>query len=596
MDALTKSYDRSEAVVATAEAMALQLKQAGIADSLVSPAMQLPGGDWMAQLQGRENLSLMRSWVYSAVNALSSEAASQPVSVGKGAPIKTEARTFDRVKSVIPKEDRLAATKSALRKLRLLDTMPKCMKHKAAGLDVELLPNHELAQILERPNPIQYRFQFVYTFVANLNLTGRAYIVMDEEDGKVVFYALPSTWIRPDHTNGPFSKFYVCNPRTMDYQKAEPLDASQVVMAYLPNPADPMGSLSPATAMRAAIDVDDKIQTCQTRFFENGVFPSMVVTIGKDPHPDVPGGMRPRLTANQRRQVIGAIRRTMGSVANYGVPAIVDGLIESVQRLSATQDEIGWERSEDKIKMRILSAFCVHPFILGEPVGVGGYAQTYNIHERFATRVNVFLDLLSTVMTHLISHSKAASAKDFDRGSERLLVWWEALRPSDPSMEWQNRRFARQNNDVSRNEFRSWLGLASDEDKPEPTIPVALAQTVMMTAQAATQGTLQVEQAKALLDSLGLPSDVVEAIAGTGPPTATGAMPGGLEGLPLLPQDQGNLAGQGDQAAAPTDEGQTLDEATAALRGAVAAMRAPLNVGAVVDAIVSEVSGVKGSD
>jgi hypothetical protein len=101
----------------------------------------------------------------------------------------------------------------------------------------------------------------------------------------------------------------------------------------------------------------------------------------------------------------------MGGVANYGEPAIVDGMIESVTRLSATQNEMGWEKSEDKIRTRILSAFGVHPYILGEPVGVGGYAQVVNIEKRFYKRVNTFLDMLSTVVTNFVGPMTAKTTK-----------------------------------------------------------------------------------------------------------------------------------------------------------------------------------------
>ena len=65
---------------------------------------------------------------------------------------------------------------------------------------MEVLEDHPLLDVLERPNPIQYRWQFVYSFVANLNLTGRAYVVRDEgEDGRTEFYCPPTTWVKPNH-------------------------------------------------------------------------------------------------------------------------------------------------------------------------------------------------------------------------------------------------------------------------------------------------------------------------------------------------------------------------------------------------------------
>ena len=139
------------------------------------------------------------------------------------------------------------------------------------------------------------------------------------------------------------------------------------------------------------------------------------------------------------------IRKTMGGVANYGNPAIVDGLIENITRLSATQNEMGWEKSEDKVKSRILSSFCVHPYILGEPVNVGGYAQAAKIEERFCKRVNTFLNMLSGIVTNFGSSLV----------NEALVVWWEQCQPHDPSIRAKQITDARKNGDISRNEVRA---------------------------------------------------------------------------------------------------------------------------------------------
>src|SRR5690606_34688604 len=132
--------------------------------------------------------------------------------------------------------------------------------------------------------------------VANLCLTGWSFIVADVEDGETVYYSLPSTWVRPDHTKGPFAEFRIVNPEDPAAESDQkPIPGDQVCFAYFPNPSNPLSALAPAGAQNDAIQVDDKIQTCQRVFFDNGVFPSVLITVGKNPHPDVPAGVRPRL-------------------------------------------------------------------------------------------------------------------------------------------------------------------------------------------------------------------------------------------------------------------------------------------------------------
>jgi phage portal protein BeeE len=536
MTALSKAREKSMAVLNTAHANAVRMKAAGMLDRMVTPSLMSGPVDWQQQSKSRENYAMFRSWVYAAINALASEAAGQPVNVGRftnGAGSKQRA----------PRGLKDCNAR----------TMTKNIRRKAEGGSVEMVQDHPLIDILDHPNPLQHKYQFVYSFVANLNLTGRAYIVKDEEDGRTVYYSLPSTWVRPDHSQGPYKRFYVANPRDLDFaSKQEPLDASQVAFAFLPNPADPMGAISPASSQSAAIRIDDRIQVCEEKFFDNGVFPSVIVSVGKDPHPDVPGGIRPRLSGTQRRQVTGAIRRAMASVANYGNPAIVDGLIESIIPFSRGQSEIGWDKSEGTLKTRILSAFGVHPFILGEPVGVGGYAQTYVIEERFCKRGNVFLDLLSLLMSHFVGNFSASS----EDVQEKLLIWWDAMMPSDPSLDWSNWKYARTNGDVTQNEFRTRLGLAPTDNKASDRQVIgsgAMMSAVGTLVSQVGMGALSPEQCSTILEASGIPKESADRMSGVGVqiPISQPALLGGPSADPL-------------------------GQATGALQAAIAELRTPM--------------------
>lgn len=440
MDGLAKALTRSRGVADLAYSNAMRMKNAGVLSvSSGMDQMSIFGGN----TKSRRNYSLYRGWLYSAIHALASEAAGQPVQIGRMLGVELEEE----------RNRKLSRTKSWLQQ-----RMTKTAKMKTAHQEMELILSHPLLDALEQPNPIQRRWQFVYCFVANLNLTGWAYIVSGTtEDGKLEFYSLPTTWVRPDHKEGPFSRFRIVDPKKLTAGDDDNwLTRDQVAFAHLPNPSDPLSALAPAQSQVAAIRIDDHIQTSQERFFENGVFPSVVVTVGKDPHPDVPSGIRPRLTAVQRRQVHGAISKTMQGVANYGNPAIVDGMIENIERLSMGQNEMGWEKSERSARTRILSAFGVHPYILGEPVSVGGYAQAAKIEERFCKRVNIFLDMLGNVITNFAG--PLASVDD------DLLVWWEECESRDPSLHHLAMREARKLGDITRNEHRTMLGLSPMEE------------------------------------------------------------------------------------------------------------------------------------
>lgn len=497
MNELTKALERSNGVISLAHTRALRLKQAGALVDL-SPGMgsgQLFGiRDNSAD---RQRYSAFRGWLYSAVNAIAQEAAGQPVHLGR---MMDDGEPEEELG-----EERMRRPRS--QKSWMHQRMTSTLRTKTADQEMEVLLNHPLLDVLEQPNPVQRRWQFVYNFIANLNLTGWSYVVGGAvEGGGVEFYCLPTTWVIPDHKNGPFSEFRIHNPKNpLGEVDQKPLTRDQVAFAYLPNPADPLGAMAPAQSQMNSIRIDDYIQSSQERFFENGIFPSVIVTVGKQPHPDVPGGVVPLLTGAQRRQIHTAIGRAMRGVSNYGNPAILDGLIERIDRLSMSQNEMGWEKSEQAVRTRILSAFGVHPYILGEPVNVGGYAQAAKIEERFCKRVNTFLDMLGCVMT-----SFAAPLTSVE---DDLVIWWEETEPHDPSLHWQNIRHARDRDDISQNEYRAMLGLPPDEDRNESVIGSQAAQVVQLLVQVGS-GAVDREQAMAFLEGMGLPTELADRIAG----------------------------------------------------------------------------------
>lgn len=447
MTALKNAMTRSRAVVNSAHASAMN-KQADIGGTLAP----VGGGNAFAQSReatgNRNRYGQFHGWLYSAINARAREAAGQPFCVARleGATPNPEERSSPGTTKVTEYH----------RKMMTADA-----RRKAAGQELQIQQNHVLIDAIEKPNSVQNKWQFVYSFFASLDLTGVAYIIADRDaDGNPEFFSLPTTWVRPDHTKGLFAEYRIVNPSNPVASKNDkPLDGSQVARAYYPNPAHPLGAFSPAQAQSKAIRIDDRIQTSQEAFFDNGIFPSVIVTVGKDPIPGLPGGgTRPRLTGIQRRQIHGAIRRVMSNVTQHGTPAIVDGLIENIERWSATQNEMGWEKSEDAVKARILSTFPVHPFILGAAMP-GSYSQAYVVENRFCKGVNTGLDLLSTLMT-----SFAGPMVDED---ERTLIWWVECAPNDPKIRADSIIKLRANDDITKNEIRAEFGFPPDESVEE---------------------------------------------------------------------------------------------------------------------------------
>ncbi len=542
MNALTKALDRSAVLVSSAHDRALRMKASGLMDSFATPAVALHGGDWTASARSREALLQFRSWVYAAVSALGNRAGGQPMHVG-------------RVKG---KGKGKAGPGKPRRDWELTSKMTPALARKFSQEGVEQVADHPLLAAMEHPNQLQWRSQFVFSFVASLNLTGRGYVVVDSgKKGDTRYFSLPASWVREDRSKWPEVKYHVGNPGTIGAKTVD-LGPEQVARAVMPDPANPLGALAPAASQAPAIRIDDRVQTCQEKFFDNSVNPSVIVTIGKEPLAGLPGGSRPRLSGVQRRQVETAIRKVLGGVANFGSPAIVDGLIESIAPFGRAQNEIGWEKSEERVRDRILSAFAVHPFILGIAMSVGGYAQAWQIYRIFNDRVNVFLDLLGLIMTEL-------ARRVYE--DESLVVWWEAAEDKDPQLWTSNLFKARASGDITRDELRAALGFPPAEDLPEA--PVSPAQVTAITGllEKVGGGSIAPEQAEALLVATGVPQKDAKKMAGEGPPEKP------PQPAAPAPFGQPPKPGPGEPKKPPETEEEAVGEAAEALREASAALR-----------------------
>ena len=184
MGALTKALRHCEAVANTAQVNALQLKADGMLD-LGSSRGAASLSQWTDNARYNERYNSFRGVVYAAINAIAQEGAGQPANLSciKG--------TSTRKSKVGTKHITSKMLTSALAK--------------TADYEVEIIKDHEFLTMLENPNPTQNRWQLVYSFMANLLLTGWGYIVGGQTDDGFELYSLPTTWIRPDHSKGPFS-------------------------------------------------------------------------------------------------------------------------------------------------------------------------------------------------------------------------------------------------------------------------------------------------------------------------------------------------------------------------------------------------------
>ena len=252
MGIVSKAKAQSTALsVARAELM--RTKQAGPFGSAGGAVGMFDG--YRNQAANRRRYALFRGWVYSAVHALATEGAGQPAEIG-----------------------------------RLKNTgNPGGKKH--ATSEMEIMGDHPLTEAIEQPNELQGQYEFVYTAIANMCLTGISYVVTDIDKKRratSVFTVCLQPGFARSTKRGPFAEFKVVDPRNpaeAENNDVPPLTRDQVSFARFPDPSDPLGALAPAAAQMSAVSIDDKIQASQEVFFDNGIFPSVIVYRRQQPVP-----------------------------------------------------------------------------------------------------------------------------------------------------------------------------------------------------------------------------------------------------------------------------------------------------------------------
>jgi hypothetical protein len=460
--------------------------------------------------QARLALAEFRSWVYVCVNAIAGRLSSQPM---------VACLVSDDQKSKTGKRNsRLDVTRKR--------KVPESIRAKLpTAFSMEILTSGDIVRTLEQPNPVQSRSQFLYFSAASLLLCGECYWVAglatpDESDQtsddgpRVEYWAIPRTWIKPLHEGRLFSGYEL---RTSPNAEPILLSSSQVARTYFPDPSDIRACRSPLQAVATSVRVDDRLQASQEQAFDRGLDPNLIVTVGRLRDEDGKlGDRRPRLTGSQRRQLIRAVQEVWDSTVNEGYPAIVDGFIESVHKLSNTPSEMDWTESGDVIKRRIFQAFRVNPIIVGEIVGANR-AQVVEAEKHFcANAVNPIASALSDSADRL-------SRSFFEGGSStRLTVYVEQAEPTDPDLDTRRWGDARKLGDVTRDEYRAeLLGLPPlEDDNATRNTLLSTVGGITGTVQVVTavgQGMVRPEQAQAMLELfLEIPPDVAGRIAGVG--------------------------------------------------------------------------------
>lgn len=398
----------------------------------------------------REFYSHYRGWPYAAIRPIAQTIAGQMVHVGR-----------EVAKGTKPTRGHIAHK----------STLPAHLK-RLAGMEIEQYEEHLLLEAIERPNPIMVDWHLLYTLVASLELVGKHHWWVTAGKDRPVIWPLPASWIQPEHKeNRPFARWLITPGG-----QGEPLPVppEEVVLFYYPDPADPMGSVSPTQSQSRAISADESLQEAQARVFLNAPFPKHALIMG-DVTEDGENIGRPTLEHEQRQQLYSEFNRMYRDVVHYGLPIILDRLVQDIRPLGDKPNEMDFLDSGKSTKGRITQGYGTNPVIMGELEGVNR-ASSYEARRHFADHtINPKIDLSSKVLTR-------ALAPIFAKPGEKLRIWIEPYQPDDREERRRDIDLAAKYQAISRSEIRERLPrlalgpLEDGDDIPapmmQPRVPV----------------------------------------------------------------------------------------------------------------------------
>jgi phage portal protein BeeE len=439
-DALNQSFDRSRSMVLRARAA----DPGGSYNFAPMTGMSLAAGLGATLAAGTNQLGLdverykhNVGWTFAAVRVIANRIAARPV----------------RVARVLAGEDTPAALATqpgglvAKKHHPLKQFVPDFLK--SLTEQIEVLHAHPLLATFERPNPVMVRWSLLYITAFNLQLTGKAYWwVQQTKEGTEQIWPLPSNWVLPLHDRGLYSGWRIDPGSGV---KPIDVDGGDVIFFHFPDPGDLFGATAPLQTQARAVVTDEAIQESQLRAFKNGIFPGVILTLGKVTDPSG-GAVRPRLTPDQRQQFINAIKQMYRGALHFDEPIILDQVIESVTPFSKTPREMDFMTSGKMTKGRISQGFGVNPIIMGEVEGANRASAAVADAHLCDNVLNPIVELMSQVLT-------AYFARKSESSGEHLIVYLEPTRANDPEMLLKERDQLIKSGALLRNELRAMQGL-----------------------------------------------------------------------------------------------------------------------------------------
>ena len=196
--------------------------------------------------------------------------------------------------------------------------------HIKAGDDV--LEQHPLIDLLDRPNPLQSNSEFFNSLFGYLLLSGNAYVL---KVGGLAGQPKELHLLRPDRIEikagsgyMPERYDYVINGKVLNsYEVDQDTGMGDLKQIKLWNPLDDYHGLSPLAAAAVEVDQHNLASTHNISLLSNGARPSGAIIF----KPKDDAGFTANLSDSQRQQLLTDLNQRFSGTSNAGRPMLLEG-------------------------------------------------------------------------------------------------------------------------------------------------------------------------------------------------------------------------------------------------------------------------------
>lgn len=288
----------------------------------------------------------------------------------------------------------------------------------------ERIFEHEIIDLLDRPNNYITGHQMNQLYYSYMNLVGESYEYLID-DGKISRRKLPlAIHILPAHMvqfsigkNGVSIKY-----NNQDY------DPESIVRDLRPDPRNPYRGLGIVEASAASIDTDNQATKFNRSFFANAARPSLVFEVDQE------------LGEKGAKRLKQEIQDLNSGAENAGRPIVAENA--KVKNIMISQREMDYLASRKFTKDEILAMFRVSPAVLGMVENVNKAnmeaAELYFAKYIIAPRVNQRAQTLNATLVRpydatlelrpaqIIPEDMEAKLNLFDKGVDKFITIDEA--------------------------------------------------------------------------------------------------------------------------------------------------------------------------